>query len=267
MFQTTRSCLWEQFSLTEIRRPKWCASRLVRVEHTDLLVATRFSRTISRVDLSKMCFSFDTLGQLFAHCTAINSLAINFKYLQMRGAKFLVEQCIHRWPVNSLRKLYLKNVCDMKIRRLHASSSSSNNHSPLSSSFSPSSSSSSFSSFSSYDLIECEVIKLIRMLFRNNAQSLRVLGLKCVDPNVISSCIHDLSKLEILLLNNVNDTDGVLQELSLLCRNLKCLELNKCREFKGDGLQVCVYLLLLFLFQNIFKLPRNFFLICKIGEF
>jgi hypothetical protein len=29
----------------------------------------------------------------------------------------------------------------------------------------------------------------------------------------------------------------VLQELAFICKNLKCLELNKCREFKGDGLQ------------------------------
>lgn len=89
----------------------------------------------------------------------------------------------------------------------------------------------------SYDLIEMEIIKLIRVLFGLNASSLRVLGLKCVDPNVISSCVNDFGQLHVLLLNNINDTDSVLQELAGVCRHLKCLELNKCREFEGDGLQ------------------------------
>lgn len=89
----------------------------------------------------------------------------------------------------------------------------------------------------SYDLIEMEIIKLIRILFRLNSLSLRVLGLKCVDPSVISSCVNDFGGLQCLLLNNINDTDSVLQELAGICHDLKCLELNKCREFEGDGLQ------------------------------
>lgn len=82
-----------------------------------------------------------------------------------------------------------------------------------------------------------EIIKLIRLLFHLNASSLRVLGLKCVDPSVISSCVNDFGGLQYLLLNNINDTDSVLQEIATICVNLKCLELNKCREFDGDGLQ------------------------------
>lgn len=46
-----------------------------------------------------------------------------------------------------------------------------------------------------------------------------------------------LANIEALHLNNINDTDSVLQEFASIARNLKCLELNKCREFKGDGLQ------------------------------
>jgi hypothetical protein len=49
--------------------------------------------------------------------------------------------------------------------------------------------------------------------------------------------VSDFGSLEVLLLNNVNDTDSVLQELAFVCKKLKCLELNKCREFQGDGLQ------------------------------
>lgn len=65
----------------------------------------------------------------------------------------------------------------------------------------------------------------------------RVLGFKCVDPNVISSCVKNFENLEILLLNNINDTDSVLSEIALICKKLKSLELTKCKEFSGDGLQ------------------------------
>ncbi len=217
--------LWQTFSLTDIQKPKWCSSTLISVESTNFLITKRFSPNITRVDLSKMCFSFQTLNALFKHCKFIKSLSINFKYLQLRGGgplsflNNLVEQTQNsEWPTNRLEKLYLKNVCDMKIRRL-------NNQHPTT---------------SSYDLIEMEIIKLIRILFKQNAQSLKVLGLKCVDPNVICSCLNnDLLSLEILLLNNVSDTDGVLQEIASFhaLKQLKCLELNKCSEFKGDGLQ------------------------------
>ena len=194
------------------------------MEATDFLIKNRFNQNITRVDFSKMCFSFDTLNHLFQNCPFIKSLVINFKYLQIKCGKFLVEQCIQQWPSNQLEKLYLKNVCDMKIRRLNYFHSNqinnSHSHQPT-----------------SYDLIEIEIIKLIRILLHKNSASLKVLGLKCVDPNVISSCVNDLNNVEILLLNNINDTDGVLQELACLCKNLKCLELNKCREFKGDGFQ------------------------------
>lgn len=213
--------LWRIFSLTDIKKPKWCASNLISIENTNFLISNRFSPNITRVDLAKMCFSFDTLDTLFQHCQQIKSLCINFKYLQIKAPnKYLVDQCIHSWPVNRLEKLYLKNVCDMKTRRFGISSLNSSQHAPP-----------------SYDIIEMEIIKLIRILFRRNASSLRVLGLKCVDPNIISSCVNDFGSLEILLLNNINDTDSVLQELAYLCKNLKCLELNKCREFQGDGLQ------------------------------
>jgi hypothetical protein len=217
---TYTDALWLEFSLTDIVKPKWSASKLLSIEDTTFLIEKRFSKFITRVDLSKLCFSFETLDLLFNTCNQIKSLVINFKYLQIKGPnKYLVDNCIHTWPVNKLEKLYLKNVCDMKTRRLRSNCSLINNE-PL-----------------TYDLIEMQIIKLIRILFRRNSNSLRVLGLKCVDPNIISSCINDMFNLEILLLNNVNDTDSVLQELAFVCKNLKCLELTKCREFKGDGLQ------------------------------
>lgn len=217
---TYSDTLWFEFSLTDIVKPKWSASKLLSIENTTYLIEKRFSKFITRVDLSKLCFSFETLDLLFNTCHQIKSLVINFKYLQIKGPnKYLVDNCIHTWPVNKLEKLYLKNVCDMKTRRIRSNGNFSN-HEPL-----------------TYDLIEMQIIKLIRILFRRNSTSLRVLGLKCVDPNIISSCIHDMFNLEILLLNNVNDTDSVLQELAYVCKSLKCLELTKCREFKGDGLQ------------------------------
>lgn len=138
--------------------------------------------------------------------------------------KYSVEECIHSWPINKLEKLYLKNVCDMKTRRFSSKLASGQ-------------SSKSSSHLTSYDIIEMEIIKLIRIIFRRNSASLRTLGLKCVDPNIISSCISDFGNLEIILLNNIDDTDSVLQDLANVCPNLKCLELNKCREFQGDGLQ------------------------------
>lgn len=207
--------LWQEFSLTDIVRPKWCASKLVSIQNTNYLIEKCFSTRITRVDLAKLCFSFETLDTLFKHCNQIKSLAVNFKYLQIKMAnKYSVDQCIHSWPMNKLQSLYLKNVCDMKTRRFNA------NH-----------------SHTSYDIIELEIIKLIRILFRRNSASLRALGLKCVDPNIISSCVNDFGNLEILLLNNINDTDSILTDIANVCKNLKCLELTKCREFKGDGLQ------------------------------
>lgn len=111
--------LWHEFSLTVIKSPKWCASKLISIENTNYLIASRFSESITRVDLSKMCFSFDTLDTLFQHCRHIASLCINFKYLQIRHTlKFHVSQCaVDKWPQNTLESLYLKNVCDMKTRR------------------------------------------------------------------------------------------------------------------------------------------------------
>ena len=113
-----------------------------------------------------------------------------------------------------------------------------------------------------YDIIEMEIIKLIRILFEHNSQSLRSLGLKCVDPDMISSCGPNFGHLEVLLLNNVNDTDSVLQELARFCKNLKCLELSKCREFQGDGLQdiidQCAHLETLQLGKHIFPTLTEF---------
>lgn len=209
--------LWLQFSLTDIVKPKWCASKLVSIENTNYLIEKCFSSRITRVDLAKLCFSFETLDLLFQHCNQIKTLVINFKYLQIKAPnKYLVDQCIHSWPINKLEALYLKNVCDMKTRRF-------NSH--------------HLQQQTSYDIIELEIIKLIRILFRRNSASLRVLGLKCVDPNIISSCVNDFGNLDILLLNNINDTDSILTEIAYVCKNLKCLEITKCREFKGDGLQ------------------------------
>ena len=213
---TYTDSLWLKFSLNDLVKPKWCASRILDINNTSYLIENRFSPNITRVDLAKMIFSFDTLDTLFQHCQHIKSLVINFKYLQIKAPnKYLVDQCIHTWPINKLENLYLKNVCDMKSRRF----------APHKTTADP------------YDVIEMEIIKLIRILFERNAQSLTSLGLKCVDPNIISSCVNDFGNLECLLLNNINDTDSVLQELAFVCTKLKCLELNKCREFQGDGLQ------------------------------
>ena len=214
---------WSEFSLTEIN--KWCASSLVSVENTRFLIECRFSSRITRVDLAKMCFSFDTLDTLFRHCPHIKSLVINFKYLQIRPPNHVLDdQCIKHWPENKLEKLYLKNVCDAKTRRFNsrmnmAANGSATHHQ------------------TSYDIIELEIIKLIRALFTRNSQSLQVLGLKCVDPTIISSCVNYFENLQILLLNNINDADSVLQEISYVCKKIKCIELTKCRDFDGDGLQ------------------------------
>ncbi|CAF0936777.1 unnamed protein product [Brachionus calyciflorus] len=219
--------LWRQFSLTDIQKPKWCPSKLVKLDFTNHLITQRFSPNITRVDLAKLCFTFETLDLLFQNCQHIKSLCINFKYLQIKAPLFQVEQCIHTWPVNKLEKLYLKNVCDMKTRRLNTFKLSALSKNCLSSN-------------APYDIIELEIIKLIRILFNRNSNSLRVLGLKCVDPNIITSCMNNFGNLEILLLNNVNDTDSVLEDLAFYCRNLKCLEIDKCRDFQGDGLQEIV---------------------------
>ncbi len=201
--------LWLKFSLNDVTKPKWCASRILDIADTNYLIENRFSPNITRVDLAKMCFSFDTLDTLFQHCQHIKSLVINFKYLQIKAPdKYLVEQCIHSWPINKLEKLYLKNVCDMKARRFM-----NNKNVPASTSH--------HSHLMPYDIIEMEIIKLIRTLFERNSMSLTTLGLKCVDPNIISSCVNDFGNLEVLLLNNVNDTDSVLQELAFVCKNLK----------------------------------------------
>lgn len=247
---TYTDSLWLKFSLNDLIKPKWCASRILDIAHTNYLIENRFSANITRVDLAKMFFSFDTLDTLFQHCQHIKSLVINFKYLQIKVPnKYLVDQCIHSWPINKLEKLYLKNVCDMKARRFTNKSL-------------PSTSSSHHSHIMPYDIIEMEIIKLIRTLFERNSLSLRSLGLKCVDPNIISSCINDFGNLEVLLLNNVNDTDSVLQELAFVCKNLKCLELNKCREFQGDGLQdiidQCINLETLQLGKQIFPTLTEF---------
>ena len=212
-------CLWAEFSLTDIVKPKWCASRLISMENTNFLICKRFSQTIMRVDLAKLCFSFETLNTLFQNCNFIKSLVINFKYLQIKApSHYMIEQCIHTWPINKLEKLYLKNVCDMKTRRYCRS-----NHSTQPP--------------TAYDMIEIEIIKLIKTLLNRNALSLKVLGFKCVDPNIISSCKNDIVGIKILLLNNINDTDSVLSDLAGVCTKLKSLELTKCKEFHGDGLQ------------------------------
>jgi hypothetical protein len=141
--------LWTQFSLTDIVKPKWCASKLVSIENTSYLIQKRFGPNITRVDLAKLCFSFETLDTLFQNCSQIKSLVINFKYYTCQK-KYLVDQCIHTWPVNKLEKLYLKNVCDMKARRYCRSNL-----------------------LTAYDIIELEIIKLIRILFKRNSSSLR----------------------------------------------------------------------------------------------
>ena len=212
-------CLWAEFSLTDIVKPKWCASRLISMQNTKFLICKRFSQTILRVDLAKLCFSFETLNTLFQNCNFIKSLVINFKYLQIKTpSHYMIEQCIHTWPINRLEKLYLKNVCDMKTRRYCRS-----NHSTQPP--------------TAYDIIEIEIIKLIKTLLNRNTLSLKVLGFKCVDPNIISSCKNDIAGIKILLLNNINDTDSVLSDIAGVCTKLKSLELTKCKEFHGDGLQ------------------------------
>ena len=216
--------LWFEFSLTKIKN--WCASSLISIENTSFLIERRFSLRITHVDLAKMCFSFDTLDTLFRHCPQVRSLVINFKYFKIRAPNFaLDENCIQNWPINKLEKLYLKNVCDTKTRRydsrLNLGSQTNHHH------VAP----------NSYDIIEIEVIKFIRALLARNSESLRVLGLKCVDPTIVSDCLSYFNNLEILLLNNVNDADSVLQEIGYACKKLKCLELTKCRDFEGDGLQ------------------------------
>ena len=216
--------LWTQFSLTDIHSPKWCPSKLVDLNATNYLIRTRFSPLINRVDMSKLCFTFETLDVLFSNCHHIKSLSVNFKYLQIKAPYFQVEQCIHRWPRNKLEKLYVKNVCDMKTRRMNSFKFSALSRT-------------CFNASAPYDIIELEILKLMQNLFRHNSDSLRILGLKCVDPTIITSCKSHLSNLQILLLNNVNDTDGVLQELSECCPRLKCVEVDKCPDFKGDGFQ------------------------------
>lgn len=210
--------LWSKFSLNDIVRPKWCASKLVSLENTNYLIQNRFSQNITRVDLAKLCFSFETLDILFQNCNQIKSLCVNFKYLQIKSSgKYLVSQLdVGKWSVNKLEKLYLKNVCDMKARRYCRSNQAMQNN---------------------YDIIELQIIKLIEVLFKLNSSSLIALGCKCVDPNVITSCVRNFENLEILLLNNINDPDSVLSEISAVCKNLKCLELTKCKDFHGDGLQ------------------------------
>ena len=147
--------LWASFSLTEITKPKWCASRLVSIENTNLLIQERFGENITRVDLSKLCFSFQTLDLLFQNCNKIKSLCVNFKYLQIKSpCKYLVDECIHSWPMNRLEKLYLKNVCDMKTRRYCRSNQAL--HPPT-----------------AYDIVELQIIKFIRTLFKRNSASLR----------------------------------------------------------------------------------------------
>ena len=108
-FLTYCKVLWTQFSLTDIVKPKWCASKLVSIENTSYLIQKRFGHNITRVDLAKLCFSFETLDTLFQNCSQIKSLVINFKYYTCQK-KYLVDQCIHTWPVNKIEKLYLKNV-------------------------------------------------------------------------------------------------------------------------------------------------------------
>ncbi|RNA07442.1 F-box LRR-repeat [Brachionus plicatilis] len=216
--------LWSQFSLTDIQKPKWCPSKLVDLRATNYLITSRFSPLITRVDMSKLCFTFETLDLLFSSCRHIKSLSINFKYLQIKAPYFQVEQCIHKWPRGKLEKLYVKNVCDMKTRRMNSFKFSTLSRT-------------CFSASAPYDIIELEIIKLMQNLFRHNSQSLRILGLKCVDPTIITSCKSHLGQLQILLLNNVNDTDSVLEELSENCPHLKCVEIDKCPDFKGDGFQ------------------------------
>lgn len=153
--------LWGDFSLTDIVRPKWSASKLLSIENSNYLIEKRFGSNIIRVDLAKLCFSFETLDTLFQNCTQIESLCINFKYLQIRSScKYLVQQLdVYKWPVNRLKKLYLKNVCDMKIRRYCGYGRNNPSGQPP----------------TSYDMIELQIIQLICTLFKRNSSSLKYL--------------------------------------------------------------------------------------------
>ena len=75
------------------------------------------------------------------------------------------------------------------------------------------------------------------MLLNRNTFSLKYLGFKCVDPSIISQeCLESMLNIQILLLNNIYDTDSVLEEMSILS-NLRAIELCKCVAFDGNGLQ------------------------------
>ena len=88
-----------------------------------------------------------------------------------------------------------------------------------------------------YNLYELEIIKFIKMLLIRNKFSLKYLGFKCVDPTIITQeCLDSMVNIEILLLNNVTDTDSVLEEMTVLS-NLRAIELCKCVSFDGNGLQ------------------------------
>jgi len=201
--------LWRKFSVLNISKPKWCNSRLVSVEKTFRLIDTRFNYNITNVDLSKFCFTFELLTKLFSECERITVLTLNFRYFKydLNVTKFAIT-----YP-RSLQRLYVKNVCDQKLR------------------------SSYYNAYQDYNSFEKEIIVFLKNLISANKHTLNTIGFKCVDPNVITQNLFDhLDNIEILLLNNISDTDSVLEELALKCCKLQNLELYKCDQFDGDGL-------------------------------
>ncbi len=215
--------LWKKFTLLTIKNPSWCKFKLVTPQQTYSLIDKRFSQTLQHIDISKLCFSFDILQQLFKNCYKIKSLIINFKYFQLNNlSNYKLEDYLNNDQIPStIEYLYLKNVCDQKLR---------------------------FSMVNTklkYNLYELEIIKLIKLLLNRNKFCLKYLGFKCVDPTIITQeCLESMKNIEILLLNNVNDTDSVLEELSMLS-NLRAIELCKCESLDGNG------------FQDIFDVSTN----------
>lgn len=234
--------LWKSFTLLAIKNPEWCKFKLVTPHQTFNLIDKHFTQYLQHVDLSKLCFSYDILIKLFINCSKLKSLIVNFKYLKLtpistadvsQSSKLtttttanrftnLIQQFNNVTPT-SIEYLYLKNVCDQKLRSYFFKQTQQNHSHNL-----------------KYNLYELEIIEFIKLLLSKNRQSLKYLGFKCVDPTIITNeCMEYIDNIEILLLNNIYDTDSVLDDIaqSNKCNyNLKCLEICKCKSFDGSGL-------------------------------
>ena len=214
-FLSKSPALWRRFTLLTIKNPSWCKFKLVNLPQTFDLIERRFSLVLQHIDISKLKFSFDVLQLLFKNCFKIKSLIINFKYLElMHRSNYKLEEYLSLEQIPStIEYLYLKNVCDQKLRF-------NNSNAKL-----------------RYNLFEVEIIKLIKILLNRNTLCLKYLGFKCVDPTIITQeCLESMKNIDILLLNNITDTDSVLEEMSILS-NIRAIELCKCVSFDGNGLQ------------------------------